>query len=116
MPILIEGALEQAVVVPLDEPEVAADVIVALDSRHGSTPSSRSTTGACWSAAAAANGCAFPAARPTRWRQPVRQGLDTAGAGAAEVPQPRFVPHGTIAVCTPTSCARGSRRTSGATT
>ena len=35
MPILMEGATERAVVVPLDEPEVAADLIVALDDRRG---------------------------------------------------------------------------------
>ncbi len=31
----MEGATERAVVVPLDEPEVAADLIVALDDRRG---------------------------------------------------------------------------------
>ncbi len=91
MPILMEGATERAVVVPLDEPEVAADLIVALDDRRGVDAVVAVDDRGVLVAAAAGERLGFPhnppdAVAATRDKAAMRRAL-----GAAEVPQPAFV-------------------------
>src|SRR5207342_490478 len=88
---LMEGATERAVVVPLDEPEVAADLIVALDDRRGVDAVVAVDDRGVMVAAAAGERLGFPhnppdAVAATRDKASMRRAL-----AAAEVPQPAFV-------------------------
>jgi biotin carboxylase len=87
----MEGATERAVMVPLDDPEVAADLIVALDDRRGVDAVVAVDDRGVMAAAAAGERLGFPhnppdAVAATRDKSAMRRAL-----GAAEVPQPAFV-------------------------
>ena len=91
MPVLMDGATERAVVVPLDEPETAADLIVALDDRRGVDAVVAVDDRGVMAAAAAGERLGFPhnppdAVAATRDKAAMRRAL-----AAAEVPQPPFV-------------------------
>jgi len=91
MPVLMEGSGERAVVVPLDEPDTAAEVIVALDGRRGVDAVVAVDDRGVLAAAAAGERLGFPhnppdAVAATRDKEAMRRAL-----GAAEVPQPAFV-------------------------
>jgi len=96
MPVLMaqseaESASERAMVVPLDEPELAADLIVALDDRRGVDAVVAVDDRGVLVAAAAGERLGFPHNSPdavaaTRDKAAMRRAL-----GAAEVPQPAFV-------------------------
>jgi biotin carboxylase len=88
---LMAGATERAVVVPLDDPEVAADLIVALDDRRGVDAVVAVDDRGVMAASAAGERLGFPhnppdAVAATRDKSAMRRAL-----GAAEVPQPSFV-------------------------
>jgi biotin carboxylase len=90
MPVLLDGATERAVVVPLDDPEVAADLIVALDDRRGVDAVVAVDDRGVMAAAAAGARLGFPhnpieAVAATRDKAAMRRAL-----AAAEVPQPAF--------------------------
>ncbi len=90
MPVLLEGSGERAVVVPLDESEAAADVIVALDERRGVDAVVAVDDRGVLAAAAAGERLGFPhnppdAVAATRDKEAMRRAL-----AAAEVPQPGF--------------------------
>ncbi len=91
MPVLLDGSRERAVVVPLDEPETAADLIVALDDRRGVDAVVAVDDRGVMVAAAAGERLGFPhnppdAVAATRDKAALRRALR-----AAEVPQPAFV-------------------------
>jgi biotin carboxylase len=96
MPILmggrpIEGATERAVALPLDDPDTAADLIVALDERRGVDAVVAVDDRGVLAAAAAGERLGFPhnppeAVAATRDKSAMRRAL-----AAAEVPQPAFV-------------------------
>lgn len=91
MPLLLEGSSERAVVVPLDEPEAAAELIVALDDRRGVDAVVAVDDRGVMVAATAGERLGFPhnpphAVAATRDKAAMRRAL-----GAAEVPQPAFV-------------------------
>jgi biotin carboxylase len=90
MPVLIEGGVERAVVVPLDDPGTAADLIVALDGRRGVDAVVAVDDRGVMVAAAAGERLGFPhnppdAVAATRDKIAMRRAL-----AAAEVPQPAF--------------------------
>jgi biotin carboxylase len=90
MPVLLERASERAVVVPLDEPDAAADLIVALDRRRGVDAVVAVDDRGVLAAAAAGTRLGFPhnpveAVAATRDKAAMRRAL-----AAAEVPQPAF--------------------------
>jgi biotin carboxylase len=95
MPVLMEGpgdrVSERAVVVPLDEPDAAAELIVALDSRRGVDAVVAVDDRGVLVAASAGERLGFPhnppdAVAATRDKAAMRRAL-----AAAEVPQPAFV-------------------------
>jgi biotin carboxylase len=91
MPLLLAGASERALVVPLDEPETAADLIAALDDRRGVDAVVAVDDRGVLAAAAAGERLGFPhnppdAVAATRDKAAMRRAL-----AAAEVPQPAFV-------------------------
>ncbi len=91
MPLLLEGSSERALVVPLDEPEAAAELIVALDDRRGVDAVVAVDDRGVMVAATAGERLGFPhnppdAVAATRDKAAMRRAL-----GAAEVPQPAFV-------------------------
>jgi biotin carboxylase len=91
MPLLLAGASERALVVPLDEPETAADLIAALDDRRGVDAVVAVDDRGVLAAAAAGERLGFPLNPPdavaeTRDKAAMRRAL-----AAAEVPQPAFV-------------------------
>jgi biotin carboxylase len=90
MPVLAVDGSERAVVVPLDEPEAAADAIVALDDRRGVDAVVAVDDRGVLAAAAAGERLGFPhnppeAVAATRDKAAMRRAL-----AAAEVPQPAF--------------------------
>jgi biotin carboxylase len=97
MPVLMEGAPERAVVVPLDDPDTAADVVAALDDRRGVDAVVAVDDRGVLAAAAAGERLGFPhnpptAVAATRDKAAMRRAL-----AAAEVPQPAFtVTDGTL--------------------
>jgi len=91
MPVLLEGSTERAVVVPLDDPDEAADLIVGLDERRGVDAVVAVDDRGVLVAAAAGERLGFPhnppdAVAATRDKAALRCAL-----AAAEVPQPAFV-------------------------
>ncbi len=95
MPMVMEGAIgkdsERAMVVPLDEPDAAAELIVALDDRRGVDAVVAVDDRGVMVAAAAGERLGFPhnppdAVAATRDKAAMRRAL-----AAAEVPQPAFV-------------------------
>ena len=90
MPVLMAGTGERAVVVPLDEPDAAADVIMALDGRRGVDAVVAVDDRGVLAAATAGERLGFPhnppdAVAATRDKAAMRRAL-----AAAEVPQPGF--------------------------
>jgi biotin carboxylase len=91
MPALTIGPRDRAVVVPLDEPDDAAEVILALDGRRGVDAVVAVDDRGVLVAAAAGERLGFPhnppsAVAATRDKAAMRRAL-----AAAEVPQPAFV-------------------------
>jgi biotin carboxylase len=91
MPMLLEGSSERAVAVPLDEPDAAAELIVALDDRRGVDAVVAVDDRGVLTAAATGERLGFPhnppeAVAATRDKAAMRRAL-----AAAEVPQPAFV-------------------------
>jgi len=91
MPMIMQGATERAMVVPLDEPDAAADLIVALDDRRGVDAVVAVDDRGVMVAATAGERLGFPhnppdAVAATRDKAAMRRAL-----AAAEVPQPAFV-------------------------
>jgi biotin carboxylase len=95
MPVLLdrggEGGSERAVAVPLDDPQTAADLIVALDDRRGVDAVVAVDDRGVLAAATAGERLGFPhnppeAVAATRDKAAMRRAL-----AAAEVPQPAFV-------------------------
>jgi biotin carboxylase len=91
MPLLLEGQTERAVALPLDEPDAAADLIVALDDRRGVDAVVAVDDRGVLAAATAGERLGFPhnppdAVAATRDKEAMRRAL-----AAAEVPQPGFV-------------------------
>jgi biotin carboxylase len=95
MPVLMQGngerGGERALALPLDDPETAADLIVALDDRHGVDAVVAVDDRGVQAAAAAGERLGFPhnppdAVAATRDKSVMRRAL-----AAAEVPQPSFV-------------------------
>jgi biotin carboxylase len=91
LPVLGAGAGERAVAVPLEDPEVAADVIVALDGRRGVDAVVAVDDRGVLAAATAGERLGFPhnppdAVAATRDKAAMRRAL-----AAAEAPQPEFV-------------------------
>lgn len=90
MPVLLQGSTERALVVPLDQPEAAAELIVSLDERRGVDAVVAVDDRGVLVAAAAGERLGFPhnppeAVSATRDKAAMRRAL-----GAAEVPQPAF--------------------------
>jgi biotin carboxylase len=90
MPVLAGSGSERAVVVPLDEPEAAAQAIVALDERRGVDAVVAVDDRGVLAAAEAGERLGFPhnppeAVAATRDKAAMRRAL-----AAAEVPQPAF--------------------------
>jgi biotin carboxylase len=90
MPVLMRGASERAVALPLDDPEGAADLIVALDDRRGVDAVVAVDDRGVLAAATAGERLGFPhnppeAVAATRDKAAMRRAL-----AAAEVPQPTF--------------------------
>lgn len=91
MPVLLEGASERAVALPLDEPDDAAELIVALDGRRGVDAVVAVDDRGVLIAATTGERLGFPhnppdAVAATRDKAAMRRVL-----AAAEVPQPAFV-------------------------
>jgi biotin carboxylase len=91
MPVLMEGPSDRALALPLEEPEAAADLIVALDDRRGVDAVVAVDDRGVLAAAAAGERLGFPhnppdAVAATRDKAAMRRAL-----AAAEVPQPAFV-------------------------
>jgi biotin carboxylase len=90
MPVLLNGASERALALPLDDPDTAADLIVALDDRRGVDAVVAVDDRGVLAAATAGERLGFPhnppeAVAATRDKAAMRRAL-----AAAEVPQPAF--------------------------
>jgi biotin carboxylase len=91
MPMVMEKAGERAMVVPLDEPDAAAELIVALDDRRGVDAVVAVDDRGVMVAAAAGERLGFPHNPPDAVAATRDKGAMRRALAAAEVPQPAFV-------------------------
>jgi biotin carboxylase len=91
LPVLMEGATERALALPLDDPGTAADLIVALDDRRGVDAVVAVDDRGVLAAATAGERLGFPHNPPEAVAATRDKGAMRRALAAAEVPQPAFV-------------------------